>query len=103
MGSRQRVEWLQAVADLMLAQRDALAAKDAEGFLELTDRLQVLCQHAPPTLDSPPDPLERAWLRNLARINRSNARLLLALGEPLRELDSLARDRNLAVALDCCA
>ena len=103
MGSGQRVEWLKAMADVMLAQRQALSERDAEGFLELTDRLQVLSQQAPPALDSPPDPMERAWLNNLARINRSNARLLLVIAEPLRELDRLARDKNVAVALDCCA
>ncbi len=103
MGPRQRVEWYQAVADLMLAERQALMARDAEAFLELTGQLQALCTEAPPTLDSPPDPWERAWLHNLARMNRSNARLLLAIAEPLRELDALARDVDVAVALDCCA
>lgn len=103
MESRQRVEWYQVVAGLMTAQRDTLVARDAEGFLHATDRLQALCAAPPPLLDSPPDPIERAWLRNLARMNRSNARLLLSLTEPLRELDTLARETGHAVALDCCA
>jgi len=103
MGSRQRVEWYQAVADLMSAERDALMARDVETFLDITDRLQTLVSAPPPALDSQPDPLERAWLNNLARLNRSNARLLLSISEPLRELDALARSSDLAVALDCCA
>lgn len=103
MESRPRVEWLQAVWNLMQAQSKALAERETEAFLELTDQLQGLCAVPPAPLDSPPDPVERAWLDNLARMNRSLAQQLLALGEPLRELEALARQSDLAVALDCCA
>ncbi len=98
-----RVEWLRDVTALLDRQQAAMIRQDVPAFLAVTEQLEALLQQHPRLLDSPPAPLERAFLRSLGRSGRSTRRLLTTLTEPLRELDEVARRHDLSVALDCQA
>lgn len=103
MGTGERVGWLQSAAELLQEQQAAMAARDVDAFLVSAQRLEHLFGRGLQAFDSPPTPMERAWLRRLTRYQRHHRRTLRTMTEPLLALDALAREVDACVALDCRA